>query len=896
MNAINLLLIAIAVLNLFLSLLLFIRNPKNLVNIFFSLFVLTGALWPISISFFRMSADANSAVFWGKVIYISGGLVPATFLYFAYIFTKKHFPSFIYSLFSTLVPLIFMATLLFSNLWIKDINFNFDKTTLILGPIYIGWVIYFMVFMGYGCFILWNKYRMTSGLEKTQLGYILLAMLFPMIGALPFNIILPFWGAFQLIFIGPFFLTIMFSIIGYAIIRHRLFDMRFAFQQSIIYSTLTIITFIICMSGALSFYFFTGVTLKPGVFIVIAVCSVILALIYGKITELARSISGKYLFQSVYDYQKTLRDFSRSLTSYLEMPTLVDIIINTLIQTMKLHKVAVLVKDFSDNHYKIQKTIGFNEENGISMVKDNFLTSYLEQNPQIIVLDEIVRLIEESYSTTDKERLQELYNHMEHIEAALVIPIINNKKMISLIVLGHKISGDPYSVQDIELLNAISLQASIALENARLYREVYSLNQNLQVKVNEATAQLQSKNVDLEKANENLKSLDKMKDQLIAVTSHELRTPASNTQNYLWMTLSRPDPQTVLAPKDKERLQRSLLGIKNLIKLINDILDVSKLEGGKMDVNLEPTDYMEIIRTVVDELMPRAEKKGLSLTVSLIPHIPQSVMADSLKLKEVLINLITNAIKYTDQGEIIVGVSQKDGLIVFSVKDTGKGIASENIPKLFTKFYREDTSLSSSNPETGGTGLGLYITKSTLSLMNGQIWVESILGQGSTFYFTLPASNHPVPTTLKSSQKDLKGIITREDYLKAKNLTDDETPKKKILLVEDEGEMRIFYSEFLSEKYDVDTASDGDDGLSKLRLQPYDLVLLDIMMPKLDGVGFMQGKQQSPELAKIPVVLLTNLGEKELISKCFELGAKSMIVKSDVTPDQIIPVIEKELL
>lgn len=126
-------------------------------------------------------------------------------------------------------------------------------------------------------------------------------------------------------------------------------------------------------------------------------------------------------------------------------------------------------------------------------------------------------------------------------------------------------------------------------------------------------------------------------------------------------------------------------------------------------------------------------------------------------------------------------------------------------------------------------------------------------------------------------------------------VTEHQSAKKKILLVEDEAEMRTFYSEFLSEKYEVDTAVDGADGLAKLRLKHYDLVLLDVMMPKLNGVGFMQSKQHDPELAKVPVVLLTNLGEEETLSKCFELGAKSMIMKSDVLPDEIIPVIEKEL-
>lgn len=346
--------------------------------------------------------------------------------------------------------------------------------------------------------------------------------------------------------------------------------------------------------------------------------------------------------------------------------------------------------------------------------------------------------------------------------------------------------------------------------------------------------------------------------------------------------------------------------------------------------------------------MPRAQRKGLSLIYSPTPNILPAVSVDPTKFKEVLTNLITNAIKYTEHGGIIVSATQKDNNIVFLVKDTGRGIASENIPKLFQKFYREDTSLSASNPETGGTGLGLYITKSIIELMHGEIWVESIQGQGSIFYFSLPATN-VVTTTTSISSKAHKGVFIREDYLKMKasqptdGQADTSSPllsfvvpepqtngqittsapsplfvvpeskpdgqnmplqsftvpeplstKKKILLVEDEVEMRTFYVEFLSDKYEVDTAIDGIDGIAKLRLKNYDLILLDIMMPKLNGVGFLKEQQKDPEFAKTPVILLTNFGEEETLRQCFELGVKSMIIKSDVLPDEIIPVIEKE--
>jgi signal transduction histidine kinase len=328
---------------------------------------------------------------------------------------------------------------------------------------------------------------------------------------------------------------------------------------------------------------------------------------------------------------------------------------------------------------------------------------------------------------------------MEYIEADLIVPIINNNKLISLFVLGSKKSGQSYTVQDINLLSTIANQASIAIENARLYREVSGFNNILQKKVNKATNKLKKQFQELKKANIRLKSLDLMKDQLIAVTSHELRTPASIVQNYLWMLSHKPDKTTVLSPIDKQNVERSFISIQTLIKLIDDILNVSRIEGGKVRLNLTAIDVKETVQKVIDELDIRIQNKGLKINY----HVPKNklvIRADLIKFSEILNNILTNAIKYTDTGIVSLEIKKQKSDILFEIIDTGRGIAKEHIKSLFKKFYREDTSFTSSNQETGGTGLGLYITKSLVELMKGTIGVKSTLGKGSTFWFTLPSA------------------------------------------------------------------------------------------------------------------------------------------------------------
>lgn len=464
------------------------------------------------------------------------------------------------------------------------------------------------------------------------------------------------------------------------------------------------------------------------------------------------------------------------------------------------------------------------------------------------------------------------HNHIDlHIQTVLLTPIQNNHTMIGWVSYGiHSLITEPYENQ---LLLAEEFTSIISL----LYKQIKT-EENL----TEITQHLYSTNAQLHQ-------LDKMKDQLIAVTSHELRTPASVVQNYLWMVLNKPSEGTILSEKDKERIQASFNENQILIKLINDILDVSKIEGGKMSIKLEALKFKDVITQVLKDLDAKIKEKGLELQIHDKCSL-DTLSLDTLRFKEIITNLLTNAVKYTDKGRITVSVEQPSpDNIAISVTDTGRGISAEFLPKLFKKFYREDTSLQSSNADTGGTGLGLYITKSIVELMHGSITVNSTLGQGTTFTITFPISLQtiaPQPTT--------EPHIQANQPLTVDDPTAYTTNRKVILLVEDEPDLRDLYREFLSERYEMVTAQNGLEGLQYLQRNPgkVSVILLDIMMPKMDGVRFLQERNKDPRSIDIPVVLLTNLTHDEIINKCKNLGAKSVIIKSQITPDKIPPVIE----
>ncbi len=240
---------------------------------------------------------------------------------------------------------------------------------------------------------------------------------------------------------------------------------------------------------------------------------------------------------------------------------------------------------------------------------------------------------------------------------------------------------------------------------------------------------------ELKTANARLQQLDKLKDEFVSVASHELRTPMTAIKSYLWMALDgkdRTDPE-----KHKYYLDRAYTAVDRLMRLVNDMLNVSRIDSGRVTVDVRVIDLGKLVQEVFDEVMPRVQELGLNLVMQPVTQLPQ-VVADSDKIKEVLINLIGNALKFTPKGgNITVSFVQKEGMIQTLVTDTGTGIDPANISKLFQKFsmipdsYRPDSQIQ-------GSGLGLYICKSIIELHGGTIWAQSEgRGKGTTFGFSL---------------------------------------------------------------------------------------------------------------------------------------------------------------
>jgi signal transduction histidine kinase len=352
-----------------------------------------------------------------------------------------------------------------------------------------------------------------------------------------------------------------------------------------------------------------------------------------------------------------------------------------------------------------------------------------------------------------------------------------------------------------------------------------------------------------------LETANRLKSEFLANMSHELRTPLNAIVGYTSLVLEGVYGAPV--PEQASALDRVLVNSKNLLALINNILDISKLNAGMMPVFLEDFDAAALIREVAQTLQCLAAQKGLSLETEAPRPVP--MRSDKTKVKQILINLTANAVKFTEKGGVTLqAMGAEDGEVRVSVRDTGPGIAPEHLGYIFEKFTQIDGSATRAH---GGTGLGLSITHKLCELLGGKVSVQSRLGEGSTFTALLPAAGQPTDNRLLP----VPAQLPRRDG------------RKVLLCIDDDPEvLRLLRDSLAGTEYEFCGASSGEEGLALARqLKPF-VITLDILMPRRDGWSVLQELKNDPALGSIPVFILSIMENRAL---GFSLGVSDYIVK-----------------
>ncbi|MEO8681850.1 MAG: response regulator, partial [Vicinamibacterales bacterium] len=336
-----------------------------------------------------------------------------------------------------------------------------------------------------------------------------------------------------------------------------------------------------------------------------------------------------------------------------------------------------------------------------------------------------------------------------------------------------------------------------------------------------------------------LREVDRLKDEFVSIVSHELRTPLTSIRGSVQLVLDEPD--SVPGAEHRQLLQIALNNCERLVRIINDILDVAKIESGNVTLHRRPCQVAEIVRQSIQVVDGPAAAANVRLEVTLPASIPP-VMADLDRMVQALVNLLSNAVKFAPPGSTVkVSAAASGKAVTISVADQGDGIAPENIARLFRKFQQVD---SSSSRRKGGTGLGLAITKALVEQHGGRVFVDSELKKGTRFSFSLPLASAGSAAALApvAANKDGSASLRR----------------RRVLIVDDDDDFRaVLRRQLANAGYYVLDARDGASALHVARTGHPDVITLDLVMPGLDGWSFIEQLRREPELATIPVVVVS---------------------------------------
>jgi len=426
--------------------------------------------------------------------------------------------------------------------------------------------------------------------------------------------------------------------------------------------------------------------------------------------ELDKKINGLY----------TLHELGRNINMTFDVEEVFKSVKENFIHRLGFEKFLIIILDEETKKLECKRYIGFSEED-ISKIKEkieeipHFKNIMKEGKPILVERPEVATQMEKEIGELLKLR------------SFIIVPIYLKEIIVGLIIIGNESLFSRVTEGDIEIISILANQIAQGIENSRLYEQLWHSHQELELRVKERTKELA-------RANEELKRLNQIKSEFVAAVAHELRTPLTSIKGYA--SILSMGKLGELTPEQKERVERIDRHSTELAKLINDLLDISRIESGKIGMEIKEISLTQLLKDILDLINPQAEEKNIEINLKIKDNL-QTIFADYDHIRRVFINILGNAIKFTPpKGRIDISIYKEDSFIRTDISDTGIGIAPEDLPKIFTEFFRADNPI---NREKKGTGLGLSLCKKIVEAHKGKIWVDSTLGKGTTFSFIIPA-------------------------------------------------------------------------------------------------------------------------------------------------------------
>ena len=691
-----------------------LRNSRSRLNRLFAYFVAGFALWNLGVFLLRRAPDEPSAFLAEIIVHVGIIALPAFYYHFVLIFLDSTVERRRSLLAAYGIAAAFMAVNVSgSALFIKGIKTTTWGWAPAPGILYNLFIVSFYTFFVMGLVHLGRAYRRTASSFRRNRTMLILIGTSLTIGAgfidiIRFALAKSFPALDKVYPPGIPANMICALVLGMAIIRYRMFDVSVAVKKYSMYALAGgLITGALALVTRVAERAF-DLEAKSALWIVIPL-GLIVTVLMGPLGQAIEDRVQRLMFSRRRGSHDTLLALSTRMGRILDMDALMHALVHGLLRGVPLTHCALLLEAEEGRSFAVaMEEAAIDQAPTARPVRGNSrLVEWLRQSEDVLVKDELKvnpRLV---------DFFEGAENELEELQASLVVALKTENKMIGILLLGEKLSGEIFDNRELQVLRLLASQAAISLENARLYEE-------------------------LGESNAQLLQASRLKSQFLAGVSHELRTPLNSIIGFSKVLLNRLDGD--LNQRQEAYVRSVHTSSQHLLGLINSILDISSIEAGRLALDRAEFELAELVDECVEASIPLTRGKPIKLDKDVAFDLP-TVSGDRAKIRQVLLNVLSNAIKFTPGGRVTVGVWMDGDAIHVAVSDTGVGIRKDDLGRLFEPFERLENPVSR---DVGGTGLGLAISKKFVELHGGRMWAESRENTGSTFHFTLPCVAVPV--------------------------------------------------------------------------------------------------------------------------------------------------------
>lgn len=567
--------------------------------------------------------------------------------------------------------------------------------------------VFFLVVMWFG-YVAWRK---SDSIRRKQVAIYMTGLLVSSIPGFVVDLLLPALGDYRYVWVGPVAIILFLFAIMYSIVKYRLMDVKTAVARSVSYMLLLIALAVVYVISAyiISIVIFQRtLTIDSRLNFMNMVLAILLAFLYQSIKRFFNKLTDRVFYYGEYDADTFAREISKILTYTADLQLLTRRVGNYIASSLKAEKVAFCIPEKGIYGRTGRRRLSVVEED-VRRIMDYYY-KYCSF-PEVILANQV--------------KDPELKKLLDIHRTKIVIPLLHQNQETGILFLGeHKSLG--YSSRDIEMLESIAGELAVSIRNSLSMEEINELNKSLQRRIDEATKELRF-------SNRQLQRLDEAKNEFISMASHQLRTPLTSIKGYLDMMLEGDLGK--ISPTQRAVLREAFSSSERMVRLINDFLNVSRLQTGKFTIDKQSVDIAQILRDEVSLLKVVADQRSVEMVLKIDKKIP-SLAVDSEKIRQVMLNMIDNAIYYSNpHKKVVITLKSSGKMIEFSVKDSGIGVPKSEQTNLFGKFFR-GTNAKKRRPD--GTGVGLFLAKKVILSHDGEMIFESEEGKGSTFGFRLP--------------------------------------------------------------------------------------------------------------------------------------------------------------